>query len=64
MNTLNPSLEACNGELEMSMQGQLDENLNFQNQLTELKKEKAILGQMVTAGQKRTEHLLGQVGIY
>lgn len=48
----------------MTTQAQLDENLNFQNQLTELKKEEALLGQMLTAGQKRADFLLGQVGSY
>lgn len=48
----------------MSTQAQREENLNFQNQLTELKKEKSILSQMISASMKRTEHLLGQVGNY
>jgi|JI61114C2RNA_FD_contig_21_3251714_length_415_multi_14_in_0_out_0_2 hypothetical protein len=48
----------------MSTQAQREENLNFQNQLTELKKEKSILSQMISASLKRTEHLLGQVGSY
>lgn len=63
-NTMNPSVEACSGEFEMSTQAQRDENLNFQNQLTELKKEKSILSQMISASHKRTEHLLSQVGSY
>lgn len=61
---MNPSVDALNGEFEMSTDSQKEENLNFQNQLTELKKEKSIIGQMITASHKRTEFLLGQVGKY
>lgn len=64
MNTMNPSIDAMNGEFEMSTDSQKQENLNFQNQLTELKKEKSIIGQMISASQKRTEFLLSQVGRY
>lgn len=64
INTMNPSIEAVDGEFQMSTDSQKEENINFQNQLSELKKEKSIIGQMISAGQKRTEFLLGQVGRY
>jgi hypothetical protein len=37
------------------MINQKEENTNFQSQITELKKEKSILNQMIVATSKRTE---------
>ena len=39
------------------MTGQKEENGNFQEQLTELKKEKSVLGQMIVASHKRCDLL-------
>ena len=39
------------------MVNQKEENSNFQEQLTELKKEKSVLNQMIVATSKRTEML-------
>jgi hypothetical protein len=39
------------------MVNQKEENTNFQEQLTDLKKEKSILNQMIVATSKRTEQL-------
>jgi hypothetical protein len=39
------------------MINQKEENTNFQSQITELKKEKSILNQMIVATSKRTEEL-------
>ena len=39
------------------MINQKEENNNFQEQLTDLKKEKSILSQMIAASFKRTEQL-------
>jgi hypothetical protein len=41
----------------MGMINQKEENNNFQEQLTELKKEKSVLSQMIVATSKRTEQL-------
>ena len=46
------------------MINQKEENNNFQDQLTELKKEKSIISQMIVATFKRSENLLGEVGAY
>lgn len=46
------------------MINQKEENTNFQDQLTELKKEKSILNQMIVATSKRTEELAHEVGFY
>lgn len=46
------------------MLNQKEENLNFQDQITDLKKEKSILNQMIVATTKRTENLNEEVGHY
>lgn len=46
------------------MINQKEENNNFQEQLTELKKEKSILSQMISASFKRCEGLNEEVGHY
>ena len=46
------------------MVNQKEENTNFQEQLTELKKEKSVLNQMIVATSKRTEMLNEEVGFY
>jgi hypothetical protein len=46
------------------MINQKEENANFQEQLTELKKEKSILSQMIVASFKRTDELHEEVGHY
>ncbi len=43
---------------------QKEENVHFQEQLTDLKKEKSILSQMIVASHKRSEQLQGEVGHY
>lgn len=39
------------------MISQKEENANFQEQVTDLKKEKSVLSQMISASFKRTEEL-------
>jgi len=46
------------------MISQKEENGNFQEQLTDLKKEKSILAQMIVASNKRTESVHEEVGHY
>jgi ribose 5-phosphate isomerase len=46
------------------MTNQKEENNNFQEQLTELKKEKSVLNQMIVTTSKRTELLSQEVGFY
>jgi hypothetical protein len=57
MDTTNPLVEGLYRSLEMGMINQKEENNNFQEQLTELKKEKSVLSQMIVATSKRTEQL-------
>ncbi len=57
MDTTRPLVEALYRTLELGMVNQKEENVNFQDQLTELKKEKSILNQMIVATSKRTEQL-------
>ena len=63
-NTTNPLIEALYKDLERGMLNQKEENLNFQDQITDLKKEKSILNQMIVATSKRTENLNEEVGHY
>jgi hypothetical protein len=46
------------------MISQKEENTNFQEQLTDLKKEKSVLAQMIVASHKRVEQLNEEVGHY
>ena len=62
--TTRPLIEALYRSLELGMVNQKEENSNFQEQLTELKKEKSILNQMIVATSKRTEMLNEDVGHY
>lgn len=57
-------MESIYRSLELGMTNQKEENGNFQDQLTELKKEKSILSQMVVASHKRSEILHEEVGHY
>ena len=57
METTTPLVESLYRSLELGMINQKEENSNFQEQLTDLKKEKSILSQMITASFKRTEQL-------
>lgn len=54
MDTTHPLIEALYRNLEMGMINQKEENTNFQDQMTELKKEKSVLSQMIVATSKRT----------
>jgi predicted nucleic acid-binding Zn-ribbon protein len=62
--TTTPLVESLYRSLELGMIQQKEENGNFQEQLTDLKKEKSILSQMIVASSKRTEHLHEEVGHY
>jgi predicted nucleic acid-binding Zn-ribbon protein len=62
--TTTPLVESLYRSLELGMISQKEENTNFQEQLTELKKEKSILSQMIVASFKRTENLHQEVGHY
>ena len=64
MDTTHPLVESLYRNLEMGMINQKEENNNFQDQLTELKKEKSILSQMIVATSKRSEQLNEEVGHY
>lgn len=64
MDTTRPLVESLYRTLELSMVNQKEENTNFQDQLTELKKEKSILNQMIVATSKRSEQLNHEVGFY
>jgi hypothetical protein len=55
--TTTPLVESLYRSLELGMINQKEENSNFQEQLTDLKKEKSVLSQMITASFKRTEQL-------
>lgn len=57
-------MESLQRSLELGIVSQKEENNNFQDQLTELKKEKSILSQMIVASLKRTEQLHEEVGHY
>ena len=50
--------------LELSMVNQREENISFQEQITELRKEKAVLSQMIVGGEKKIEFLKEEVGHY
>ena len=62
--TTRPLIDALYRSLELGMVNQKEENSNFQEQLTDLKKEKSILNQMIVATSKRTESLNEEVGFY
>lgn len=62
--TTTPLVESLYRSLELGMINQKEENNNFQEQLTDLKKEKSILSQMIVASMKRTEALHEEVGHY
>ena len=64
METTTPLIESLYRGLELGMISQKEENNNFQDQLTDLKKEKSILSQMIAASFKRTEQLHEEVGHY
>jgi len=55
--TTTPLVESLYRSLELGMINQKEENSNFQEQLTDLKKEKSVLSQMIVASFKRTEQL-------
>lgn len=57
MDTTRPLVQSLYRSLELGMVNQKEENTNFQEQLTDLKKEKSILNQMIVATSKRTEQL-------
>jgi hypothetical protein len=50
--------------LELGMVNQKEENGNFQEQLTDLKKEKSVLSQMISATLKRSNLLNEELGHY
>jgi hypothetical protein len=62
--TTTPLLESLFRSLELGMVSQKEENTNFQEQLTDLKKEKSVLAQMIVASHKRVEQLNEEVGHY
>ena len=64
METTTPLVESLQRSLELGMTNQKEENSNFQDQLTDLKKEKSVLSQMITASHKRTELCHEEVGHY
>ena len=64
METNTPLVESLLRSLELGMISQKEENSNFQEQLTDLKKEKSVLTQMTVASLKRTEQLHDEVGHY
>jgi hypothetical protein len=62
--TTTPLVESLYRTLELGMISQKEENANFQEQLTDLKKEKSVLSQMIVASFKRSELLNEEVGHY
>ena len=64
METTTPLVESLQRSLELGMTNQKEENSNFQEQLTDLKKEKSVLSQMIVASLKRTELCHEEVGHY
>ena len=64
MNTLRPAIENCTQELAIVQLQQKEDNVGFQNQITELRKEKSIIGQMIASSVKQTQELGEQVGGY
>ena len=62
--TTTPLVESLYRSLELGMINQKEENGHFQEQLTDLKKEKSILSQMIVASHKRSEILNEEVGHY
>ncbi len=62
--TTTPLVESLYRNLELGMITQKEENANFQEQLTDLKKEKSVLSQMIAASFKRVELLSNEVGHY
>ena len=57
-------MESLYRSLELGMTNQKEENGHFQEQLTDLKKEKSVLSQMIVASHKRSELLNEEVGHY
>lgn len=57
-------MESLYRTLELSMVNQREENISFQEQITELRKEKAVLSQMIVGGEKKIEFLKEEVGHY
>lgn len=55
--TTTPLVESLYRSLELGMINQKEENANFQEQLTDLKKEKSVLAQMIVASFKRSAQL-------
>ena len=64
METTTPLVESLLRSLELGMSSQKEENSNFQEQLTDLKKEKSVLSQMIVTSLKRSEQLHDEVGHY
>lgn len=64
LNTLKPAIENCCEELSTIQLQQKEDNMSFQNQITELKKEKMLIAQMIAASNRHTQDLISQVGGY
>ncbi len=62
--TIMPLLDSLSQDLSMGILNQKEENNSYQDQLTELKKEKCIMSQMIAATSKRSDMLLEEVGQY
>ena len=62
--TTTPLVESLYRGLELGMITQKEENGNFQEQLTDHKKEKSVLSQMIVASFKRANGLNEEVGHY
>jgi SMC interacting uncharacterized protein involved in chromosome segregation len=64
MDTTRPLVESLYRSLELGIVNQKEENNNFQEQITDLKKEKSVLSQMIAATLKKTKELSNDVGQY
>ncbi|CAD8139394.1 unnamed protein product [Paramecium octaurelia] len=63
-NTTQPTLDAMLRDLRQAINTQKDENSKLQSQITELKKEKSQIQQLIIAGTQKVAELEHQVGNY
>ena len=61
MDTTRPLVESLYRSLELGIVNQKEENNNFQEQITDLKKEKSVLSQMIADTLKKTKEIRNDV---
>ena len=64
VNTLNPFIHSLNQSLNLQINTQKEENSKLQNQISELKKEKAQIQQLIVASLQKVSAIEEEVGNY